>query len=70
MNESMFGIFKDKLKKKKDKINKLLKTPKKERNKHYLKLLLKEANQLKKILKQSTKNGVIICPHCQKEIIL
>ncbi len=70
MNESMFGIFRDKLKKKKEKINKLLKVNKKDRNKHYLKLLLKEANQLKKLLKTSTKKEVICCPHCQKEIEL
>lgn len=69
MNNSMIEIFRDKFEKKQKKIQKLLQLPKKDRNKHYLKLLLKEAKSLRKILKASTKiEEIKTCPHCGKEI--
>lgn len=58
---SFLNIFEERLDKIKKKIRKLLKADKKDRDKKYLKDLLKEAKSLKKILKQKTGK---CCPYC------
>lgn len=67
MNKAMFKIFKDKLESRKKKIRKYLNNKKnlKEKEKKFLKLLIKETRQLKKTLKED-ELSLIICPHCQK----
>jgi hypothetical protein len=57
--------LKDKLNAQKRKIQSILSKPKSERNKNRLKTLLKESKNLRKILKNHTKQGVeVCCPNC------
>lgn len=58
---AFLGIFEGRLNKIKKKIEKLLKEDKKDRDKKYLKDLLKEAKELKKIVKRKPKH---FCPCC------
>lgn len=66
----MLGIFKDKLESHKKKIRKYLKNRKylKDREKAFLKSLIKESKRLKNLLKEESDE--ITCPHCQKSFSL
>lgn len=70
-NQTISGfisIFEGKVKKQKERIQKELDKPKKERNRHALKEMLKEANKLKRTIKQAKKQTSIKCPHCGGEL--
>lgn len=55
----------DKLHSQKRKIKSMLSKPKHERKKERLRVLLKEARSLKKILKAHAKQGIsVCCPNC------
>lgn len=58
------GIFEQKLDHLRRRIQKELDLPKKERSKHHLKKMIKEANDLKRSLKQARKVAIKKCPHC------
>lgn len=60
-------IFEQRLGKMKKQIEGELKKPKKERSKHALKRLIKEANGLKKQIKK-VKKVTQKCPHCGGEL--
>lgn len=62
------SIFEAKVKKQKERIKEELDKPKKERNRHALKVLLKETNDLKKRIKKAKKQSSTKCPHCGGEI--
>lgn len=62
------SIFEAKVNKQKERIQKELDKPKKERNRHALKEMLKETNSLKKRIKQAKKQTAIKCPHCGGEL--
>ena len=57
--------LRDKLESQKRKIKTILEKPKSERNRSRLKVLLKEAKKLQKIMKAYNKQGVpVCCPAC------
>lgn len=62
------SIFEAKVKKQKERIKEELDKPKKERNRHALKAMLKETNSLRKRIKQAKKQTAVKCPHCGGEI--
>lgn len=66
-NQTITGfisIFEAKINKQKERIKEELDKPKKERNRHALKVLLKETNELKKRIKKAKKQSSTKCPHC------
>jgi len=60
---AFYGIFEEKYKKLKAKLSEQLKESKSKRNKKFIKSLLKEAKELKQVLKKSTK-AKVCCPNC------
>lgn len=65
MITTYYGVFETKLDKIKKQVKKILSLPKKERDKNILKVLLKEAKDLKKILKKiKHETGYNCCPKC------
>lgn len=61
-------VFDGRLKELKKKINKEYDKPKKDRTKHKLKAFLKEAKNLKNMLKSAKEEHSIKCPHCGKTL--
>lgn len=69
MNTGMIPVFEEKLKKLIKKIEKEYEKPKTERNKDWTKRIIKEAKNLKKLLKQcQDEMGTQCCPHCGEKI--
>jgi|AntAceMinimDraft_13_1070369.scaffolds.fasta_scaffold26354_6 ubiquitin len=65
LNTGFLSVFEQKLKKLIKKIDEELKKPKKDRNKNLLKTTLREAKDLKILVKECRKqNGVGCCPNC------
>ena len=65
LNTGFLEVFEQKLKKLIKKIQEELKKPKKERNKTFLKMTVKEAKVLKDLVKECRRqNGVVCCPNC------
>jgi hypothetical protein len=61
---SLLNVLEDKFSRQKKLLNKLLSKPKNERNKEMIKKILKETKNIKKILKENSKNNMIECPNC------
>lgn len=58
------GIFEKKLESQKERIKAELDKPKKERNRHTLKVMLKETKQLQRRLREVKEHSAQRCPHC------
>lgn len=67
MITAYYGVFDSKLKKLKEKLKKELQETKEKRNKKLIKDFLKEAKQLRNILKKIGNNHKISCPNCKHE---
>jgi hypothetical protein len=61
---SNLGIFIDKAARQKKKIQKLLEKPKSERDRKLLKLLLKDSQSIRRMLKKMKNQKIVLCPHC------
>jgi hypothetical protein len=61
-------VFQSRLDILKSKIRKELEKPKKERTKHHLKIFLREARQLRNLVKSVSEEHAKVCPHCGKKI--
>ena len=69
LNTGFLEVFEQKLKKLTKKIELELNKPKKDRNKSFLKNIIKEAKTLKDIVKDCRKqNGISCCPNCGHNI--
>jgi hypothetical protein len=61
----MIPPLRDKLARQKKSLKRLLSKPKSERNTKMIKLLLREAKAVRKIIKKHYKQEIIVvCPHC------
>jgi hypothetical protein len=60
------GVFQQRLDMQLARLKELLKTPKRHRDKHKIKHVLREAKFLKRLLREHKPKN--LCPHCNKEI--
>ena len=69
MITAFYDVFENKLLKLKKQLKDLLASPKKERDKNKIKMVLKEAKELKKTLKKiKNETGHVCCPNCGHEV--
>ena len=69
MNTGMIPVFEEKFKKLLKKIEKEYEKPKADRNKDWLKRIVKEARGLRKMLRECKKEiGGNCCPHCGEKL--
>ena len=65
---SYVSVFEGNLDKLRKKIKKELDKPRKDRNRSALKDMLKEANSLKKTIKECKEHSTKKCPHCGEKL--
>ena len=69
LNTGMIPVFEDKLKKLIKKIEKEYEKPKADRDKNMLKMVAREAKELRKMLKKCHEEiGGACCPHCGEKL--
>jgi len=70
MISSFSSVFELKLEKLIKRIQKQIELPKKERNKESLKLMIKEAKELRKLIKKfDSQKASVCCPNCECHFI-
>jgi hypothetical protein len=68
--DGFLKIFEERFEKTKDRIKSELKKDKKHRNRDFLKRLLHDTKNSRKLLKEAKKHLLVKCPHCEKLIDL
>lgn len=70
LNTAFYEVFKEKLDKQKEVLKKELQRAKTERRKDWMKLQIKEAKEMRNLLKDMEKQmgKITTCPHCGKDL--
>ena len=70
LNTAFYEVFKEKLHKQKEALKKELQRAKTERRKDWMKAQIKEAKEMRNLLKDMEKQmgKITTCPHCGKDL--